>query len=48
MKNDLEAQIQELLKKAEPLRKLEDDDEKKAPLTAIIDKINALRAEQAK
>jgi hypothetical protein len=48
MKNDIEAQIQELLKKAEPLRLLEDDDVKKIPLVAIVDKINALRAEQAK
>ena len=43
-----EVKIAELLAQAEPLRELHDDDETKRPLTAIVDKINALRAEQSK
>jgi hypothetical protein len=45
---DYEAQIAELLTKAVPLRLLDDDDERKVLLTAIVDRINALRAEQAR
>jgi hypothetical protein len=45
---DIEAQIQGLLKEGEPLRLLDDDDPKKVPLTAIVDKINELRAQQEK
>ena len=40
----IEDQIAALLEKALPLRLLEDDDEAKRPLTAIVDEINALRA----
>ena len=40
----IEEQIVALLAKALPLRLLEDDDEAKRPLTAIVDQINALRA----
>jgi hypothetical protein len=44
----LEKQIQALLKKAEPLRGLDDDDPNKVPLTKLVDEINALRARQAR
>ena len=40
----IEDQIAVLLAKAAPLRLLEDDDEAKIPLTAMVDEINALRA----
>ena len=40
----IENKIAALLEKALPLRLLDDDDEAKRPLTAIVDKINALRA----
>ena len=40
----IEEQIAALLEKALPLRLLDDDDEAKRPLTAIVDQINALRA----
>jgi hypothetical protein len=43
----IENQIAELLAQAEPLRALDDDDEAKEPLRLIVDRINALRAEQA-
>jgi hypothetical protein len=42
----IENQIAELLAQAEPLRALDDDDEAKEPLRLIVDRINALRAEQ--
>lgn len=45
---NIEAKITELLAQAEPLRAMHDDDATKTPLTAIVDQINALRAEQAK
>ena len=44
---NIEDQINELLTEATPLRILDDDDPLKAPLTKIVDKINALRAKQA-
>ena len=40
----IEDKIAVLLAKAAPLRLLEDDDEAKIPLTAMVDEINALRA----
>lgn len=40
----IEDQIAALLAKAAPLRLLEDDDDAKRPLTAIVDQINAMRA----
>lgn len=43
----VETDIEALLLKAEPLRGLDEDDEKKVPLAAIVNKINALRAIQA-
>lgn len=43
---DLERRIQALADRAAPLRKLADNDPAKAPLTGLIDEINALRAEQ--
>lgn len=43
----IEDKIQTLLNQAAPLRPLEEDDPKKARLAAIVDEINALRAEQA-
>jgi hypothetical protein len=45
--NDIDAQIEKLLEAALPLYPLDEDDEKRYPLAGIIDKINALRAEQA-
>ena len=45
---NIEDKIAELLAQAEPLRKLADDDTAKAPLTGIVDEINALRAEQSR
>lgn len=44
---NLETLIAELLAQADPLRELADDDPAKAPLGPLVDKINALRAEQA-
>ena len=44
---NIEDQITELLAEATPLRSLDEDDPLKAPLTKIMDKINALRAKQA-
>jgi hypothetical protein len=44
----LEEQITELLVQAAPLRLLAGDDPEAEPLAGIVDKINALRAEQAK
>lgn len=38
--------IQELLKQADPLRPLDDDDPRKAQLTKLVDEINRLRREQ--
>lgn len=43
----IEDEIAALLAKAEPLRLLPDDEPAKAPLTAIVDRINELRADQA-
>jgi hypothetical protein len=43
----IENQIAELLAQAEPLRGLAHDDPAQAPLAGIVDRINALRAEQA-
>lgn len=40
---ETEKQIKELLAAAEPLRALNEDDPKKIPLAAIVDKINVLR-----
>jgi hypothetical protein len=45
---DLEKQIQALLKTAEPLRLLDDDDPRTAELADIVNQINGLRAKQAK
>ena len=45
---NIEDKIAELLAQAEPLRKLDDDDTAKAPLTGIVDQINALRARQSR
>ena len=42
----LEDEIGLLLKRAEPLRCLPDDEPAKIPLTAIVDEINRLRAQQ--
>ena len=44
---NIETEIARLLKLAEPLRKLDDEDPAKGPLTGIIDEVNALRAKQA-
>lgn len=38
--------IQDLLKQADPLRPLDDDDPRKAQLTKLVDEINRLRREQ--
>ncbi len=43
----IEEEIETLLRQAEPLRCLPDDEPAKVPLTAIVDEINALRAMQA-
>ena len=45
---NLEQEIGMLLDQAEPLRCLPDDEPAKIPLTAIVDAINKLRAQQAK
>jgi pyridoxine/pyridoxamine 5'-phosphate oxidase len=45
---DLEKQIQALLKTAEPLRLLDDDDPRTAELADIVNQINGLRAKQSK
>ena len=45
---NIEDKINELLDAANELRPLPDDDERKFPLAALIDKINALRAEQSR
>lgn len=45
---NIEDKITELLKHAEPLRLLDDDDEGKRPLTGIVDEVNTLRALQSK
>jgi hypothetical protein len=44
---DYEAEIAKLAAKAEPLRKLDDDDERAEALGPIVDQINALRAKQS-
>lgn len=44
---DIEDQIAELLAKAEPLRALPDLEAEKRGLPELVDRINALRAEQA-
>lgn len=43
---NLETEISRLLQMAEPLRCLPDDEPAKIPLTAIVDEINKLRAQQ--
>lgn len=40
-------EIDDLLAQADKLRPLDDDDPKKEPLTAIVDRINELRAQEA-
>jgi hypothetical protein len=45
-KMDYESEIAKLAAKADPLRKLDDDDERKDALGPIVDQINALRAAQ--
>jgi len=44
---NIEQQIAELLALAEPYRCLPDDEPAKAPLTALVDQINTLRAKQS-
>ena len=43
----IETEIDRLLKLAEPLRKLDDEDLAKVPLAGIVGEINSLRAQQA-
>ncbi len=45
---NIETEIAALLAEADKLRPLPDDEPAKVPLTAIVDKINKLRAVQAK
>lgn len=40
-------EIDDLLAQADKLRPLDDDDPKKEPLTAIVDRINEIRAQEA-
>ncbi len=44
---NIESEIERLMKLAEPLRALSEDDLAKQPLAGIVDEINALRAKQA-
>lgn len=43
----IQARIDALLAKADPLRPLDEDDPRKEPLAGIVDEINRLRAEQS-
>ena len=45
--DQIEDEIQALLAEAEPLRQLDADDPKQAPLAGLVDQINSLRALQA-
>lgn len=47
VKTVIESEIVALAIEADKLRKLDQDDPKALPLGAIVDKINALRAEQS-